>query len=295
MSARSIVRFVAATAAGPLKRLVGTVDCKGKGTEHELASLDPVMLCDFASIHGAGNPPFGLHPHYGLIAVTTVVEGCFADKDNLNPPDGHLNKEGGIYMVSAGRGVCHDETTAADGKHVAIQTIFKIPESKKDLLPELIKVPPKDIPDLNLSGGSAKLLVGRLGEVESPAKVKALPRVVMVMLTAEAGSKMAVPFDADLEHGYVYVIKGKCKLAGGDEWCEADKGLWLFGKGSELTVEAGEEGAKMLMLAAKPLNENWVKLLGRNGFIIASTMEEAEKVMEVIHQTGNEFSFQKLN
>ena len=117
MAARSIVRFVNSTPAGPIKRLVGSVDVKGQGTKHELEGLDPVVLCDTASISGAGKPPFGLHPHYGLIAVTTVVEGCFSDGDNLNPPDGHLNKAGGIYMVSAGKGVMHKETTATDGKY----------------------------------------------------------------------------------------------------------------------------------------------------------------------------------
>ena len=45
-----------------------------------------------------------------------------------------------------------------------MQTIFKIPDDKKDLLPELIKVDAKDIPDLNITGGSAKLLVGHLGQ-----------------------------------------------------------------------------------------------------------------------------------
>jgi len=294
-ASRSIVRFVAATSAGPIKRLVGTVDIKGKGTAHELAGLDPVVLCDAALVRGAGNPPFGLHPHYGLIAVTTVVEGCFNDHDNINPPDGHLNKTGGIYMVSAGRGVCHAEASATDGQHIAVQTIFKIPNNKKDLLPELIKVDAADIPDLAVTGGTAKLLVGRLGNVESPAKVQALPRVVMVLLTVDAGSTMAVPLDADLEHGFVYVLNGKCKLGGGAEWCEAEKGMWLFGGGNELTVEGGEEGVKVLMLAGKPLGEDWVKLLGRNGFIIAGTEEEAEKVMEVIHKTGDEFSYKKLN
>merc|ERR1712158_50923 len=79
MSARSIVRFVNSTSMGPLKRLVGSVDCEGQGTKHELEGLDPVVLCDTASISGAGKHPFGLHPHYGLIAVTAVVEGCFSD------------------------------------------------------------------------------------------------------------------------------------------------------------------------------------------------------------------------
>ena len=94
-------------------------------------------------------------------------------------------------MVSAGRGVCHEESSAAEGSHMAIQTIFKIPDDKKDLLPELIKVAPEDIPDLGLNGATAKLLVGHLGNIESPARVKALPRVVMVMVSADAGAKVS--------------------------------------------------------------------------------------------------------
>ena len=149
------------------------------------------------------------------------------------------------------------------GNHIAMQTIFKIPEDKKDLLPELIKVDAENIPDLGIKGGSVKLLVGRLGEVESPAKVQALPRVVMLMVTADSEAKMEVPLDSDLEHGYVYVFNGKCKLAGGQDWCEASKGLSVFGAGTGLSLEAGDEGAKLLILAAKPLNEPWVKMLGK--------------------------------
>merc|ERR1719414_335688 len=99
-AARSIVRVVKPTKAGALFRLVGTVDVKGKGTVHELAGLDPVVLCDSAALTGQGKPPFGAHPHYGLIAVTAVMEGCFTDSDNLTPPANHNNMPGGVYMVS---------------------------------------------------------------------------------------------------------------------------------------------------------------------------------------------------
>ena len=140
-----------------MHRLVGAQDFKGQGTKHELPGLDPVVLCDYTgTISGAGKPPFGLHPHYGMIAVTTVLEGCFMDRDNINPPDGHLNEAGGIYVVSAGRGVCHEEKTATEGNHKAIQTIFKIPEDKKDLLPELVKVRSEDLPMLEVEAGLSK-------------------------------------------------------------------------------------------------------------------------------------------
>jgi len=295
-AARRIIQVVKPTPTGPLLRLVGTVDCKGKGTTHELAGLDPVVLCDFASLQGANRPPYGFHPHHGLIAVTAVMEGLFTDKDNLNPPEGHHNKPGGIYMVSAGRGVCHDETTVTEGQHSAVQTIFKIPADKlaEFPTPELIRVEPNEIPDLGIAGGTAKLLVGKLGSAESPAKVQALPRVVMVSVEVSASGKMELPLDADLEHGMIWILAGKAKLGGGDDWCEAKQGLWLFGQGAGMSIEAGEEGVKLLITAGKKLDEPWVKTLGRNGFIITKDEAEADQIMAVINETENEFSFQKV-
>jgi hypothetical protein len=32
-----------------------------------------------------GKPPFGFHPHHGLIAMTYVLDGAFDDEDNLAP------------------------------------------------------------------------------------------------------------------------------------------------------------------------------------------------------------------
>jgi len=199
-------------------------------------------------------------------------------------------------MVSAGKGVCHDEKTVTDEKHAAIQTIFKIPAAKLEEFPapELIRVDAPDIPDLGLSGGSAKLLVGKIGNIESPAKVQALPRVVMITATVDANGTMVLPLDEDLEHGMIYVLNGKAKLGGGADWCEAEGGLWLFGQGGGLSIEAGEEGAKALITAGKPLNEPWVKLLGRNGFIITADEAEGDKVMAIIEETKDDFTFQKV-
>ncbi|XP_065051307.1 uncharacterized protein LOC135680983 [Rhopilema esculentum] len=293
---RSITNRVLATKAGPLQRLVGSLDFKGQGTKHPLVDVDPVMLCDIGVINGKGLPPFGMHPHYGLIAVTTVVEGCFMDADNLNGVSDHLNEAFGIYAVSAGRGVCHEEKTAREGKHMAIQTIFKIPADKLDLPPELIRVDRDDIPVMDLEGGKLRVNVGKLGNVESPVKLKAFPRAVMVRAFVDQGKTMEVPLDGDLEQGFVIVIEGMSKIGAEKEQLEKDGGCLVFGKGGSLLIDnsEGEHVCDALIVAGKPLNEPWVKLLGRNGFIIAKDEEEADKVMDVVKKEENDFSFKKL-
>merc|ERR550517_1104253 len=253
--------------------MVGSLDCRGKGTNHPLPQVDPVVLCEVAVVTGKGLPPFGLHPHHGVIAVTTVLEGVFEDRDNINGESDQLQLAGGVYAVSAGMGVCHEEKTHTDGRHRAIQTVFKIPDDKLDLPPVL----------------------GKLGKVESPARLQSLPRVVVLRIKIEAGKRMKVPLDEDFEHGLVFVISGGCKL--GEEGVPAKEGggCFLFGDGGDLMIETGpEEEAEVFLVAAKPTGEPWVKMLGRNGFIVTKNEQEAEKVMEVINKFGDEFTFQKF-
>jgi len=294
-TSRLITRTVAATITGPLERMVGSLDCRGKGTNHPLPQVDPVVLCEVAVVTGKDLPPFGLHPHHGVIAVTTVLEGVFEDRDNINGESDQLQLAGGVYAVSAGKGVCHEEKTHTDGRHRAIQTVFKIPDDKLDLPPVLVKAAEKDIPVVKLDGGVARVMLGRLGKVESPARLQALPRVVILRIKIEAGKRMKVPLDEDFEHGLVFVISGGCKL--GEEGVPAKEGggCFLFGDGGELMIETGpEEQAEVFLVAAKPTGEPWVKMLGRNGFIVTKNEQEAEKVMEVINKFGDEFTFQKF-
>lgn len=294
---RAVTQRVLASKAGPLLRLIGTVDFKGQGTKHELADVDPVLLLDIGVIEGKGLPPFGMHPHYGLIAVTTVVEGAFEDADNLTGKSDHINEALGIYAVSAGRGVCHEEKSAREGRHVAIQTIFKIPQDKLHLPPELIRIDKDQIPVLEMDGGKVRLNVGKLGGVESPVKLKAFPRAVMLRAMVDKGKAMTIPLDGDLERGFVVVIDGKCKVGSGKEELGKDEGLLVFGSGGGLVLDncQGEGICDTLIVAGKPLNEPWVKLLGRNGFIIAKDEAEADKVMDVIKKEENNFTYEKLD
>ena len=293
---RSVTKKVLACKAGPLLRLVGTTDFKGKGTKHEIADVDPVMLCDIGAMEGKGLPPFGLHPHYGLIAVTTVVEGAFEDADNLTEKTDHINEAYGIYAVSAGRGVCHEEMSAKEGKHMAIQTIFKIPQDKLHLPPELIRIDKEQIPVLEMEGGKLRVNVGKHGDVESPVKLQAFPRAVMLRALIDQGKAMTIPLDEDLERGFVVVIQGKCKVGPEKEELAKDGGLVLYGSGGGLVLDnsEGEGPCDALVVAGKPLNEPWVKLLGRNGFIIAKDEAEAEKVMDCIMKEEDNFSYKKL-
>ena len=83
------------------------------------------MRAHFVAISASVPPSFA-----GLIAVTYPFDGAFTDGDNINGDSGHVTRDGMVYVVSAGQGVCHQEYTVEEGTHHMIQTIFRIPKDK---------------------------------------------------------------------------------------------------------------------------------------------------------------------
>jgi hypothetical protein len=65
------------------------------------ANILRVMCCCLLSL--PGKPPFGAHPHYGLVAVTYILRGAFDDQDNLGPSgvlgERHVNEAGSICTI----------------------------------------------------------------------------------------------------------------------------------------------------------------------------------------------------
>ncbi|XP_059085380.1 uncharacterized protein LOC131882295 [Tigriopus californicus] len=294
----TVIKFVPATKTGPFSRLIGSLDFKGQGTKHPLEVLDPFVLCDDSgSIQGKGKPPFGLHPHYGLIAISSVLEGAFSDEDNINGLSGEFNEAGSVYAVSAGQGLCHSEVTQVDGPSRLIQTIVKIPQDKLEFHPEISKVKAADVPKIQLPGGYFSLLVGKLDIYQSPICLKAMPRFILGRLFVEPKTVCSLPMDSDLEHGFAYVLKGNGgKIAG--ENIVSDPGVYLFENSSGLLSVENSDSSSILELfvgAALKLNEPWVKLLGHNGFIIAENEEKAQSVMAKVDNAGvKNFNYKTL-
>ena len=293
MALRKILRSVPATKAGPIFRLVGSVDFKGQGINHPIEAVDPVIMLDYTGeFSGKGLPKFGFHPHSGLIANTIVIEGSLYDEDNLTGRSEALNETGDIYLVSAGKGVAHAEATATEGPHKAIQLICKIPYDKMDLEPEICKVKSSQIPVLDIEGqGQIKVLVGKLGDLVSPATLKAYPEKVTIgRALVNPGAKMEVVLDPEFEHGVVFALHGKGKVVDESTFATIDEALdtVVFGSGEKLVLE-NEDSNKILdvfFTASKPLNEEWKKLKGFNGFFIAPTEAEAEKIYAKIEEVG---------
>jgi redox-sensitive bicupin YhaK (pirin superfamily) len=217
------------------------------------------------------------------------------DMDNLNGESKELNSAGDIYAVSSGRGVAHMEKTASEGANRLIQTILQIPQDKLQYEPEHYKIKEANLPVMILNGGHLKVCIGKVGDMESPAKLKALPRFVIGRVKVDAGATVDIPLDEDLEHGFLYVIEGEGQVSACD--IKQGDGAHVFGPGKVLSIQNKDDSKPMdiFMVASKPLNEPWVKLLGFNGFILAKDEEDANRVMAKVGEVGVEnFSYKVL-
>ena len=136
--------------------------------------------------------------------------------DILNGPSEDLNEAGDVYAVSSGRGVAHMEKTASDGENSMIQTIFKIPDENISLEPEISKAKFDSLPVIKLDGGIFRIGVGKVGNHESPVKLKAMPRIVLGRIIIKPLKKVEVPLDEELSQGLLYVLEGEGLVHGKD-------------------------------------------------------------------------------
>jgi len=117
-----------------IRRVMGTTDIDGKGTNHPVErQVDPFFIMDEADLPFGLEPPFGSHPHTGLVACTYQLNEKFGgmlwdnhystgkersrkeiEKEYYGPLWGH-----GLLEIFSGKGIVHDEGQAISPNSVA--------------------------------------------------------------------------------------------------------------------------------------------------------------------------------
>lgn len=116
---RKVTQVIPAVPFGPppgklppgnfLKRVIGTTDINGKGTKHACEQIDPFILFDEVLVNSTVPLPFHDHPHSGLVANTISIKTNPSMLwDNQRGDYGPLLSQG-VFQLSAGHGVIHDE------------------------------------------------------------------------------------------------------------------------------------------------------------------------------------------
>ncbi|MAO58314.1 MAG: quercetin 2,3-dioxygenase [Alcanivorax sp.] len=238
--------------------------------------LDPFLMLDAFS---SDNPDdyiagFPAHPHRGFETVTYLIEGHMKHRDHLGN-EGDL-KQGGVQWMTAGRGIIHEEMPQQqDGLLRGFQLWINLPAAEKMKPAGYRDVADTEMPRLDLpGGGQVKAIAGEVvvdGETLSAPVKGGSTDPLYLDLKLRPGEQVTVPLKAGY-NAFLYLFEGSLSVAGEDVPAEHTA---VLDDGDQVTLEAGARGARLVLLAGKPLGEP----IAQYGPFVMNTQEEIEQAL----------------
>ncbi len=252
------------------------------------SDFDPFLLFDDFRNENPDDYRAGFpwHPHRGIETITYVLAGEVSHGDSLGN-QGTLGS-GDVQWMTAGRGILHQEMPKGDarGRMHGFQLWANLPSTLKMTTPRYQDVKSGEIPEITDDDGTVVRVVcgdfwGKSGPVEG---VAANPRYLDIWVPP--GKRKTLPVET-YRHAFAYVFDGSASFraasspmpvrtdhVGSPEGEVYDfagnRSLVLFDSGDEVTVQAGDEGARFLLISGQPLKEP----VAWYGPIVMNTEEE---------------------
>jgi redox-sensitive bicupin YhaK (pirin superfamily) len=256
--------------------------------------FDPfLMMDDFRgerpSDYSAGFP---WHPHRGIETITYVLAGSVDHGDSLGNR-GALGA-GDVQWMTAGSGILHQEMPKgdADGRMHGFQLWANLPSSLKMTDPRYQDIPGLAIPEVvDDDGTCVKVICGDFWGKKGPVDgIAAEPRYLDVWVPPNKRKTLAVE---TYRQAFAYIFEGSGSFSGasepfgvlhekeldGEELLVrsqvSNRHLVVFDSGDEVTVQAGEQGIRFLLVSGRPIKEP----VAWHGPIVMNTQAEIRQAM----------------
>ncbi len=232
-------------------------------------NLDPFLMLDHFS---SANPDdylagFPEHPHRGFITLTYMLAGHMEHRDSMGNR-GDLGP-GGAQWMKAASGIIHSEMPKQiDGLMQGFQLWINLPAAEKMSAPAYRDIPAGEIPVVDDGNTRVKLLAGQYGDKSGPI-VDPHTGLTYLDVSLKADTAFTHAVDAN-DQVFLYLFEGA--LQTGDQAIPANHLAVLTG-GDQVSVRAGADGARFLLLAGRPLGEPIVQY----GPFVMNTREEIEQ------------------
>ena len=233
---------------------------------------------------------FPWHPHRGIETITYVLAGSVEHSDSLGNTG--ILEAGDIQWMTAGSGILHQEMPQgnAKGQMHGFQLWANLPSSLKMTDPRYQDVKGTDIPEIiDDDGTRVKVIVGNFWGKTGPVDgIAADPQYLDIYVPP--GVKKTFPVDT-YRRAFAYVFDGAGAFAdastptgvllekeiAGQEVnirdLSGNRTLVRFGTGDEITVQAGPEGIRFLLISGAPIQEP----VAWHGPIVMNTQAELQK------------------
>jgi redox-sensitive bicupin YhaK (pirin superfamily) len=245
-----------------LTRVIGTPD---------LDMLDPFLMLDEfgtdrAEDYLAGFPE---HPHRGFETVTYMLDGRMRHRDNHGNEG--LLVPGSVQWMTAGRGLVHSEMPEQqEGRMRGFQLWVNLPKANKMDAPQYQEFAPDHIPNVQPAPGvDVKVIAGDVGGTRGPiAQPATAPVYLDITLAPSSAWTHTLP---EGHSAFAYMFEGSGDIGQGDDARPlSTQELAVLGGGETFAVRAGENGARLILVAGRPLREP----VARYGPFVMNTKEE---------------------
>jgi quercetin 2,3-dioxygenase len=237
--------------------------------------LDPfLMLDEFYSDdpadYLAGFPP---HPHRGFETVTYMLDGHMRHRDHLGNT-GDLGP-GGVQWMTAGRGIIHEEMPQQTaGRMRGFQLWLNLPAADKLQAARYRDIPAAAIPERSADGVRLRLIAGQVEQTRGAVdQLMGTPATqpLYADLHLDAGARHTLPLPVG-HSAFVYLYEG---AAHSQDTPLRARAVSVLGEGAAVSLQADAAGARLLVLAARPLREPVVQY----GPFVMNTREEIEQAL----------------
>jgi redox-sensitive bicupin YhaK (pirin superfamily) len=236
---------------------------------------------------------FPWHPHRGIETITYVLNGTVDHGDSLGNT-GVLGA-GDVQWMTAGSGILHQEMPKgnAAGQMHGFQLWGNLPAAQKMTAPRYQDVTAKDIPVITDDDGTVvKVIVGSFWGKTGPVDgIAADPQYLDI--SVPAGVRKTFKIDT-YRRAFAYVFEGEAAFAdasapsgvllekeiAGQEVnirdMSGDRTLIRFGTGDKVTLQAGENGVRFLLISGAPIDEP----VAWHGPIVMNTQDELRQAVK---------------
>ncbi len=261
----------------------------------EPSESDPFLLFDdFSSDDPTRyNKGFPWHPHRGIETITYVLAGEVEHSDSLGNTG--LLGAGSVQWMTAGSGIMHQEMPIgnAAGQMHGFQLWANLPSTLKMTTPRYQDINGGEIPEIiDDDGTRVKIIIGNFWGQSGPVEgIAAEPMYLDVSLPPNV--RKTLPVDA-YSNAFAYVFAGagsfrdasapvgvrvEKELDGAElniRDLTGERTLVRFDTGDEITVQAGPEGMRFLLISGRPIQEP----VAWHGPIVMNTRAELQQALQ---------------
>lgn len=199
------------------------------------------------------------HPHTGLATVSWIFTGRIDHLDSGGNAAAVVPGE--LNLMIAGRGITHQEISSPDTTNLhGVQLWYALPEATRFGENEFIHYVPEPV---EIAGATARVFIGELLGSVSPVTTRT-PELLGAEILLEPGASITLSVRPDFEHA-VLAESSEVRVNSAPI---AHRSLAYAPTGADtLTIAAGAEGARVMLLGGVPFGEQiimWWNFIGRD-------------------------------